>query len=359
MEDKGSNMLGVRLKLARKMAGMSLQDLEDALGKKVSKQALNKYEMGTMNPTSEVLLAISETLKLQPEYFLKKDVVKLGEISYRKKASLSKKDEESIVEKARDYLERYVEIESILAINSKFDNPLKERIINNDEDVEKAALDLRKEWELGLNPIINVVEMLELKGIKVFCINDVDELDGFQTIASDNIPFLVINIKGKSLERIRFTIIHELAHLLLYFNTEIKSNEKLVEESCHYFASCFLIPRKMLIQMIGGENRSYINLKELINIKEFYGVSIKAIVHRLRKIGVITDNYYQRWMIYMSKTYKHKEEPGKYKGEEKSKNFEQLVSRALSEGLISPSKAASLCKVTVDEIRKGFNGVTE
>jgi hypothetical protein len=61
----------------------------------------------------------------------------------------------------------------------------------------------------------------------------------------------------------------------------------------------------------------------------------------------------------MSKTYGQKGEPGKYKGDEKSKNFEQLVNRALAEGLISNSKAASLCKISIDEIRKSYTGVDE
>lgn len=355
--ENNNNIFGTRLKSARKMAGMSLQDLEDALAKKVSKQSLNKYEMSLMNPTSQVLMAISKVLNLKPEYFLKKEQVELGAISFRKRAGLLKKDEEAIVEKAKDYLERYLEIESILALDNEFINPLLEISINNEEDVERAALKLREFWELGMNPINNVVEMLELKGIKVFLIDDVDQIDGFATITSNNVPFVVINTRDKSLERVRFTIIHELAHLLLMLNDEIKANHRSEEEYCHYFSSCFLVPRKMLIQMIGGNNRTYINIKELIGIKEYYGVSIRAIVHRLKKLQIITDNYYQRWIVYMSKTYGSKEEPGKYKGEEKSKQFEQLINRALAEGLISTSKAASLCNISTNEFRKSYTDI--
>ena len=59
----------------------------------------------------------------------------------------------------------------------------------------------------------------------------------------------------------------------------------------------------------------------------------------------------------MSKTYGVKEEPGVYKGEEKSRNFDQLVNRALAEELISLSKAAVLWNVSINELRKGFAGV--
>lgn len=354
MESENNTVFGTRLKLARKMAGMSLQDLSDALQSKVTKQALSKYEMGLMNPTTEVLLALSSVLKVKPDYFLKQKQAELGAISFRKRASLSKKDEEAIIEKARDYFERHLELELLLAIESKFINPIANNIINNKDDVEQAADQLRIYWELGMQPISNVVEMLEFKGIKVFLSTEADELDGFSAFTQNNVPLVVVNVNGRSVERVRFTIIHELAHLLLLFNSNIKEDEKTIEKMCHYFSSCFLIPTKKLNEMLGGGPRTYIAINELINIKEYYGISIRAIVHRLRDLKVITDTYYQKWVVYMSKTYGSKSEPGVYKGEEKSKYFEQMVSRALSEDLISISKAAALCNVSTNAIRKLF-----
>jgi Zn-dependent peptidase ImmA (M78 family) len=359
MDSENETLFGLRLKLARKMAGMSLQELSDALEHKVSKQALSKYEMGLMSPTSEVLSALSKALKVKPEYFLKKKSEELGQISFRKKASLSKKDEEAIIEKARDYVERHIELEFILAIETKFANPLFDFRINNKADVEAAAYKLREIWELGMSPIPNLVEMLEFRGVKVFLVHDIDDIDGFAVFTSNNIPLVVVNIKDKSLERIRFTIIHELAHLLLLLNDSIKSDHRAVEILCHCFSSCFLAPSKGIIEMIGGKFRTYITIKELINIKEYYGISIRAIIHRLKDLQIINDNYYQRWVIYLSKTYGHKKEPGSYQGQEKSKYFEQLISRALSEGLITTSKAASLCNVSTNEIRKSFASVNE
>jgi len=347
------NFFGTRLKLARKMAGMSLQDLSDKLGNMVSKQSINKYEQGLMNPTSEVLLAISKVLNVKPDYFLKKNTLELKEISFRKKSSMPKKVEESIIEKSRDYVERFFEIESIFNIKPKFRNPLKQIIINDKNAVEIAANKLRGAWELGHGPISSIVEMLELKGVKVLLIDSEDEIDGLSFFASNENPVVVVNRKFKSIERIRFTIIHELAHLLLEFENHIKSDPKQIEKLCHFFSSCFLIPKEMLIKMIGGNKRSYIDIKELISIKEYYGISIRAIVHRLNELDIITQNYYQRWMIYMSKTYGQKDEPGTFKGEEKQKLFEQLVNRALAEELISLSKASTLLNISINELRKG------
>ena len=354
---QSDSTFGTRLKLARKMAGMSLQDLSNALGNRVTKQALSKYEQGDMNPNTEVLLSIAKAFNLKPDYFLKKKSLELGQVQFRKRAALSSKEEEALIERMRDYVERYMELEEILNVQSVFVNPLEGFEIREKADVEKAAIKLRKEWNLGDNPIPNLSEMLELKGMKIIQINDVDAVDGFAAFTSTGIPIVVVNKKDKSIERIRFTIIHELAHLLLNLSV-LKGNPKLEEEWCHFFSTCFLIPSHMLCQMIGNGKRTYIDIKELIKIKEYYGISIRAIVHRLRSLEVITDNYYTRWVVYMSKKYGAKIEPGEYKGEEDSKGFDLLIARGLSEGIISLSKAAVLCNTDINLLRKEYASIS-
>jgi len=123
-------------------------------------------------------------------------------------------------------------------------------------EVEIAASQLRKEWNLGTDPIPNIIEMLELKGIKILLIDDVDDIDGLAVFTSTSIPVVVVNTRNKSIERIRFTIIHELAHLLLKLEKNILENAKEVEKFCHYFSSCFLIPTEMLLKQIGSGKRS-------------------------------------------------------------------------------------------------------
>lgn len=357
MNTQELTFFGTRLKLARKMAGMSLQDLADRIGNLVSKQSLNKYEQGLMNPTNEVLMVLSNALTIKPDFFLKKSAPEIGVISFRKTASLLKKDEDSIIERVRYYIERLSEIERILNVDVKFINPIADDIIKDSNDVEAAATKLRIHWDLGSMPIPSIIEMLELKGIRILLIDNVDQFDGLAIITNNGIPVVAVNIKGKPIERIRFTIIHELAHLLLNFSNNIKADQKLVEKLCHHFSSCFLLPSPMLIKMIGSNHRNYIVINELISIKEYYGISIRAIVYRLLGLNVITQNYYQRWMIYMSKTYGQKDEPGKYIGQEKQKYLEQLVDRAFAEDIVSLSKAALLLDVDVYQIRKGVENV--
>jgi len=155
-----------RLVSARKMAGLSLQDLADRLEAGITKQALNKYEHGKARPSSEVLLQIARALNVPVEYFYRTTMVELRDIEFRKHSRLSKRDIERIKSECCDFLERYLELENLLNIQSEFKRPLSNFRIIGDSDIERISVDLRTEWGLGLAPIPSVVEMLEEKRSK-------------------------------------------------------------------------------------------------------------------------------------------------------------------------------------------------
>ena len=84
-------MLEKRLRMARVMAGLSLQQLSDKTDNAISKQAISKYEKGVMQPSFENLQAISRALNTRVDYFLRDSTLDLGEIKYRKQTKLPKK----------------------------------------------------------------------------------------------------------------------------------------------------------------------------------------------------------------------------------------------------------------------------
>lgn len=50
----------------------------------------------------------------------------------------------------------------------------------NDEDIEQAAQQLRKRWNLGDGPIPNLCEFLEEKGVKVCAVPLPENVSGVQ-----------------------------------------------------------------------------------------------------------------------------------------------------------------------------------
>ena len=256
-----NTLFSERFKSARILNGFSLQDLADALSNKISRQALHKYEKGEVIPDSEMISHLSKALHVQPDFFFRDTKVELGNLEFRKLTKLPVKEQNKIIEHTKDVLSRYLELEKILGIGTNFENPLNEfPVISSIEDIEEAALQVRNSWNLGLDPIYNTIELLENNHIKVVLINSEDSFDGMQTWLNQTIPVIVINEnKLKSADRIRFTVLHELAHLLLPLG---ELPDKVKETYCNQFAAAMLIP-KATIQKELGIYRKKLFIQEL------------------------------------------------------------------------------------------------
>lgn len=335
-----------RLKSARIMKGYSLQDLANALEKKVSKQALNKYEQGLMKPETEVLLHICNALDVRPDYFSREASINLENIEFRKLKKLTSKESARIREQVIDTLERYFELEDLLGIDKQFINPIAEIEINNYEDVEHAVATIRTKWKLGEDPVSNVIELLENNNIKIIEIESGDEFVGLASWKGIKNPVVVVNASLPT-DRKRFTVLHELGHILMNVN---HLREKEREFYCHSFAGVMLIPKDALLKEL-GPSRTQIYLNELVYLKEQFGASIQAIMFRAKHLGIVTESYHKSFMIYLSMKGYKKHEPGSYAGQEKSNRFKQLVYRAVAEEVISMSKAAALSNKKLAEFR--------
>ncbi len=339
-----------RFKSARLMKGFSLQDLADALDYKLSRQALHRYEKGEVIPDTEKINQLSKVLHVSPDYFFRTTKVELSEFEYRKLTKMPQKEASIIKEKTKEYLSRFLELEEILGLAYEFNNPLEDfEIVTSYEQVNRAAELLRKKWELGQGPIFNIVELLEDKNIKVVKLDVDDSFDGLQTLVNGKIPVIAYNInKTNKLDRIRFTLLHELAHLLLTFGNV---TERQKETLCHQFAGAMLLPEQTIKAEL-GEHRNKLSPLELGNIKKQYGISMQAIVMRAKECNIINDHYTKQFFFLIKQLNWKVDEPFDYQGVEESNRFEQLLFRALIEDQISMPKAASLSNQTLAEFKK-------
>jgi Zn-dependent peptidase ImmA (M78 family)/DNA-binding XRE family transcriptional regulator len=338
-----------RLKAARKMNGYSLQDLADKLNNKISKQALSKYESGQSIPDNNLLMDIAKVLGVSIDYFTRSNTVELGNLAFRKLTTLSVKDQDMVVYQTKDFLERYLELEDILGIDSHFVNPVKNWPIKSFQDIENVAERVRNEWNLGEDPLFNVIELLEDLKIKVFEI-DIDEaFSGMSTWLDSKLPVIVLNNNASiPLDRKRFTALHELGHIILNLEDH---PEKEQERFCNAFASAMLIPKSKLIEELGGVRKNIL-MNELITLKQQYGISMQALIYRSRQVGLISESYFKFFMMRFAKLGYRKEEPIRYIGVEESRRFKQLIFRAVAEEFISTSKGAVLCKKKLSAFRE-------
>jgi Zn-dependent peptidase ImmA (M78 family) len=330
------------------MAGLSMDALVTKMGRRVSKQAISKYENDLMFPDSGILIALSDALSVKPDYFFSEFDVAVVDINFRKKAALGKKELESLKARVKDKVERYVELESLIPPSTLEPVELGVRVIASLEDVEAAALELRDRWKLGReSPVAFVVDLLEEHGVKVIELEAPEGFDGLSGRA-EGAPMIVLNRDSPS-DRKRLTSLHEFAHLCLTFDPSLSESE--IEKLCHSFGGAFLLPREILIKELGIK-RSDISFFELRNLKLQYGISMQAIMYRARQHGIVSDYVYEAFSRAISAKGWRKKEPGDYPIEEHPQHFDQLLHRAISEELISMSKAAYLAGKSIEEIRQ-------
>jgi Zn-dependent peptidase ImmA (M78 family)/DNA-binding XRE family transcriptional regulator len=339
-------MFNVRLHRARKASGLSLRDLGGRVG--VSHAAIKKYEDGVALPSSDVLLRLARALNVRTEYFLRPDSVTLEGIEYRKRSALPKKRLEAITHEVIDKIERRIELENLFPYS-----PLKPfapvaglpTTIAAMDAIEEVAERVREAWTLGYDPIPDLIDVLETHGIRVFMI-DADAEHQFDGLAArvDTMPIVVVGHRWPG-DRQRFTLAHELGHLML----EGRLSEEMDEElACNRFAGAFLFPRASVRQELGA-HRSAIELQELGLLKIAFGLSMAAILYRARDLGIVAPAYRDaQARLFRSKGW-NKHEPGPSFPSEKAHFFEQLLFHALAEGYIGESKAAELMNMSLPQ----------
>lgn len=345
---------GQKLLSARKIAGLSLQDLAEKMKINITKQALSQYENGQISPSSKVVIALSTALNLPVDYFFRQSDVKLENLEFRKRSALSRKEIDSVRFKTIDYLEKYLEIEDLLNIESSFFNPLSKNLVRNEQDIDSYAAELRKIWKLGTDPIPDVIALLEEHKLKVFEVNESEKFSGLSSQSGEVAVVVVNNIVNPERNTVnlvhkRFTALHELAHLLLDFPEDMKDKEK--EHFCYSFAGAFLFPEEIFKQELGSKRKSIL-LNELILLENYYGMSVQAIMWRAKTLGLISESKFKEYKIWLSKSGNKKKEFGSFHGNETPDRFKRLVYKALSEDIITNSKAAALLNKPLSEMEE-------
>lgn len=341
-----NNIFGRRLSQARQMMGMSMEELGKSINPKMSRQAINKYEKGHTSPDSRMLIAFGTVLGVKPDYFFRPFTVEVDRVMFRKDAKFPDKKAIVIRERVREELERYLEVEQLCGVRTSF--RLKQCDVSSVSSVCKYADEMRMMLKLGSDGISNVIEVLEENGVKVIEISEDESFEGLSGYANENIPVIVIN-DNLSSERKRFTLLHELGHLLMKFREDVSAKE--IENFCNIFASELLLPSAVIFSRLGNR-RHDISLAELTDLQKQYGITIDVIMTALCRLEVITGRRYDGYL-------KKKRSFPDFKAivecsiaiPETSGRFVRMVYRALADEIISFSKAAALLNTSVEKVK--------
>lgn len=130
---------------------------------------------------------------------------------------------------------------------------------------ETVAQYTRKYLGLKDEPVRNIFSLLERNGIIIIELDyDVDLFDGVSFLTDGGYYVIIIN-KNFSNDHKRFTLAHELGHLIMHTSNEFLISEyRDKEDEANKFASEFLMPSDAISNSLRGLKLQYlVELKDI------------------------------------------------------------------------------------------------
>ena len=270
---------GSRIRQARELRGMTQKELAAHVG--VNQSAIAQIEKERYTPSSDLLKAIATETGFLPSFFEQEpiDSFPLGSLSYRSKRALTAREETAAYQHAKISFEQVKKMASHLEIPHP-------RLPRTTEKPSVAAKLTRVSFGLSpAVPIKNLMHTIERNGVLIFTLPLIlPNIDAFSSWAELDLerPLIAIS-SGKPMDRLRFSIAHELGHLVMH--QAIKGSLKTVEKEAYEFAAEFLLPEVAMKQ----ELLPPVTLTSVAKLKVLWGVSMQSLIYRARELRIITE----------------------------------------------------------------------
>lgn len=341
------NEIGRNLKKIRLLKNLSLKEAGKLLN--MSSTAISKYEKGDIVPNSSKLIEFANAYKVKTIDLIKVyKTPKMEFTSFRKKKRLTGGNLELLKQLILEEVSKYLEVLDLSNVNGNTFK-LKKYPCNDLNDAEKTAEKFRNFIEISnIQPISDLINILENLGIIIIQVKNYDnrfsDFDGLSEIV-EGVPVIVLLDGIADGARQRFTIAHELGHLILDIKNENIDSEKLANR----FASALLMPKEAIINEFGSLRKN-ISFYELNAFKNEYKVSYAAIVYRLKDLNIINEYLYKKLNIFISKNI-GKNDPNPIIPEI-SCGFKRIVHKLKVNDIITLNKACELLGVSADEYNR-------
>lgn len=309
----GTNLTNIRI-----LHGYTRKQLSEML--EITEQAVWQYENGYMSPKLEVINELKRIFKVKSKYFYSEDFLsKNGKsniqqchIAYRAEIMNSAQKNQSEA-KTIEFLSSFLSI-----IEKKLHYPpneivaLREKVIQyltrSNEDrkvqIERVASMAREFLEIGNKSNINLLFLLEKKGMFVFEKAIGERIDAYSLWSEDGRPFIMLGNLKKSAARRNFDLAHELGHLLLHYKVEFSSLDNKAhrehEQEANLFAGAFLLPEKEFTADFNLLSKNSAP-DSYIDLKKKWIVSIQALAYRAHSLGLLDYQKYRYFNIKLNK----------------------------------------------------------
>ncbi len=288
-----------QLTFAREYRGLTQTELASRIPG-LSQSNLSKFEKGLQTLSDELLTRILNHLNF-PLSFLEIAISNGEESShYRKKATIPMK------ERARISRENKLIGYIIDCMSDEISYPeyrLPAIDIEYGYTPQAVASHVRKLFHLGDYPIFEPMRLIESMGVIIAeAPAQYQDFDGVSIITDKGNRVIIIN-KYMSNDRKRFTLAHELGHIIMHHGFLIPDYRD-IEKEANEFASEFLMPSEVIRPSLRN-----LRFPSLPILKQYWLCSMAAIIKRAKDLAAITPEKAQYLMIELSRRGYRKNEP--------------------------------------------------
>ena len=338
------NFNGEMFRLARQFRGHTQRELAAALSAEPS--TISRIENDVAQPSTDLVSRAAEKLRVPSEFFYQTERIYGLPVSvhpmWRKKASAPQHETDRALAELNirimhlRRLKRSVEYEPILPM-PEFD------IESYDGDAEKIAILVRRTWLLPAGPVKDLTAWVERAGCFVIHVDlPPSAMDGVTLRVPDAPPCIFLN-KNLPSDRMRFTLAHELGHLVMH-----RLPTPDMEQEANAFAGEFLMPANDIRPFFLGRR---IDLRLLAALKPEWRVSMQTLLYRAKKLDLVDPNQYRYlWQQFNIHKIRMREPPELDIENERSSLMLKLVSLHLDQLGYSMSELAKLAVMHESEV---------
>ncbi len=270
------NDFGQVLETLRRARGMTQEDLRMEVG--LTQASLSRYETGQRTPDDETIKRLAHALGVTPR-FLTRDHTVRGALAVDAHMRRQRTAKASLWRLLEARLNKYRLHMSALfeevSLRSETTVPTFDPI---DTSPAEAALMVRAQWRMPIGPVRNLVRWLESAGCIVLEEDfSTGRIDGMCQWVYDH-PVLLLNSTAPTCRK-RFSLAHELGHLVLHNGIATEDQEREADE----FASEFLMPSHVIRPDLRPAT-----LGRLKDLKQVWGVSMQALARKALDLGMMS-----------------------------------------------------------------------
>lgn len=332
------------LKFYRLKRRITKKQLAEMAG--VTPMAITHYENGDRMPDMDMVYKLAECLDVGISDFLSRRNANLSFVhgEFRKGSKLTVSQQEYIKESVEEYFGRFFDILEILGGDilpphlgiSEWAFTL---------DYETDAEHLREYLSIGkAGPVGNLADLLERRGFLLYFMDMEDSAFYGLNGTVNGRPYIAVN-SNMTAERIRTTMIHELAHIAFKWPVSMEVKEE--EKAATAIAGAFLITEMDMFREVGLKRKSL--SEDLLFVCRKYGIAMSLIAVRARSLGIINDAAYKEFFTRLNRSGAAERETSLIEIDYPVL-FKQLVYRAVSEGEISKERGSELLGEMLDEV---------